>query len=509
MFLTATLNLNPSAPTEYAVGDTAESELLEHETFSAGQILQQLVLSFRDIGITDASVLSHDGNTVFHDEAGNADDLTEAMKSYARLTTSDQRDSFETLRLVLEHEGTLLKVVLDARVDRVHEVDVHPIEIRLAGFLRAFSTENDFSDELQQVFDAVFESQAGYDDVCDAAREEFTELLERLEAAAQKRMKPDAVECDVEQCIILATEDAVTSSSNWSQLFDHSCIRIDDVRYCYMWHQRCATSNIELSRCKVIGTDGTIRRAVRGKTVRTTDHATSPLAETGDRGGGCCNKETPNPLRDVAAPDIQASGVLGIFGPSKREVWKALADTIGAEYPENDWMSDLIIYRWNGHEIQLHTKRGGLGSSLVEDVVDEGIDWLLGFDDNYRNQSDWTTMTTDADPHGCVALRLWRTNLVGKISSAFGTQDIQTGDPSFDEAFKIRGNDEKAIREFLSDDRLRALIALQPDIMLSIGKDISFQCAGVLKDPYRLVRLFELFVELLIKFEQRGRESKR
>ena len=63
MFLTATLSLNPSAATEYVASDYEDEkpELLEHETFSTSSILQQLVLTMRDVGIKDAMVLSHDG----------------------------------------------------------------------------------------------------------------------------------------------------------------------------------------------------------------------------------------------------------------------------------------------------------------------------------------------------------------------------------------------------------------------------------------------------------------
>jgi hypothetical protein len=58
MFLTATLSLNPSAPTEDVASDNevGKSKLMEHETFSMSSILQQFVLTMRDVGITDSTV---------------------------------------------------------------------------------------------------------------------------------------------------------------------------------------------------------------------------------------------------------------------------------------------------------------------------------------------------------------------------------------------------------------------------------------------------------------------
>jgi len=94
-------------------------------------------------------------------------------------------------------------------------------------------------------------------------------------------------------------------------------------------------------------------------------------------------------------------------------------------------------------------------------------------------------------------------------------QDIEIGDPFFDDKFIIKGNDEREIASFLNDEELKRLIDAQKDISFQIKDDdgwfssvvgatypegvdeLYFQRVGVLKDPEVLKGLFDLFIYTL------------
>jgi hypothetical protein len=90
-------------------------------------------------------------------------------------------------------------------------------------------------------------------------------------------------------------------------------------------------------------------------------------------------------------------------------------------------------------------------------------------------------------------------------------QDIQVGDPEFDEAFIIQGNDEAKVRALSASPPIRHLIQAQPQIWLAVKDsegwfgprfpedvdELQFQVVGVIVDVERLKALFDLFAAVL------------
>jgi hypothetical protein len=496
MFLTATLSLNPSAATEYVASDDEDEkpELLEHETFSTSSILQQLVLTMRDVGIKDAMVLSHDGVELFRDDNGDSDDLTSALKAFARNTPDAAKQHFSTLRLVLEHQGDLLKIVVDVRVERAHEIDHPPIQIGLAGFLRIFRSEGDIAVERQGAFDAIFRDQSGYEEVCDAARDEFDEFIRKLDGACQQRIEIDDVETD--SCLrIISSEDSTDdAATHWAQLFDHSCIEKNDVMYCYRWHQKCCDGDVELSHCELIDASGAVRKRYHKKKNRV---EIDRDLKNGD--ATCDSHGTPeggwrvhddsligsrpsheNPLRGLIIPEDRIPpGLIPFLGPSKRQVWRAVANEIHASFVDGAFiLQDAIVYRW------------------------ETVPIRLAVSTNYNGENTQYTTRMIAQTSCREKFSIYRTGIMSFVGRALGLQDIETGNQYFDQSFVIKGDDPEFIRKFFADPYLRDLIAGQPDFDLSVSGSMRFTCNGVLKDPDRIVRLFELFIELLQRLEE-------
>ena len=144
MFMIGTLNVDPPQPTDYVRGEGQSGDVVEVETFSTSQILQQLVFTLRRCDITNCVRLICDGETLFEDLQGQGDDLTTAIRSLAG-ADEDTRRTFEQVRLVLEHRGDLLRVIIDVEVTRVHDVDVCPVVVNLAGFLHGLRADGDWT----------------------------------------------------------------------------------------------------------------------------------------------------------------------------------------------------------------------------------------------------------------------------------------------------------------------------------------------------------------------------
>ena len=113
MFLTATLTLNPSSPTDRVASadEGGKPDLPEVDVLSTSGVLQQLVLTMRDAGLTNASLLSHDGEVLFEDWTGTEDDLTDAIREFGKKSSIEARQKFRSLRLVLDHQGPVLVCV--------------------------------------------------------------------------------------------------------------------------------------------------------------------------------------------------------------------------------------------------------------------------------------------------------------------------------------------------------------------------------------------------------------
>jgi hypothetical protein len=181
---------------------------------------------------------------------------------------------------------------------------------------------------------------------------------------------------------------------------------------------------------------------------------------------------------------------MGWFGPGKDEVWKELADTIGAEFVGGGF--------WKGTKVQAHVGP-----------------WTLTLDTYVESCGDsFATITRMRAPYvnaDGFRFTVYRRGLFSGIGKLLGVQNIEVGDPEFDEALVVQGNDEARVQTLLADPKLRALIQAQPMIKLSVKDsegwfgpkfpedvdELHFQVVGVIKDLELLKGLFDLFAAVL------------
>jgi hypothetical protein len=185
------------------------------------------------------------------------------------------------------------------------------------------------------------------------------------------------------------------------------------------------------------------------------------------------------------------------FGPSKDEVWRQLSQEIGAEFVEGGF--------WKGNKVQVHVQP-----------------WTITLDtytvNTQHSHVTYTRMRAPyVNPEG-FRFSIYRKGVFSDLGKLLGMQDIEVGEPGFDEAFIIKGNDEARVQTLFADARLRELVQGQPTIRLDVKDsegwfgpkfpenvdELHFQVVGVIKDADRLRALFDLFAAVLDQLSRIG-----
>jgi len=178
------------------------------------------------------------------------------------------------------------------------------------------------------------------------------------------------------------------------------------------------------------------------------------------------------------------------FSANKDEVWRQLCQEIGAEFVEGGL--------WKGNKVQVHVKP-----------------WTITLDtytvNTQHSHITYTRMRAPyVNPEG-FRFTIYRKGFFSELGKLLGMQDIAVGDPEFDEAFIIKGNNEARVQNLFADARLRELVQGQPTIRLDVKDsegwfgpkfpenvdELHFQVIGVIKDVDRLKSLFDLFAAVL------------
>jgi hypothetical protein len=181
---------------------------------------------------------------------------------------------------------------------------------------------------------------------------------------------------------------------------------------------------------------------------------------------------------------------MGWFGPSKEDVWRLLSKEIGAEFVEGGL--------WKQNKVQLHVKP-----------------WTIFLDtysiNTQHSHVTYTRMRAPyVNPEG-FRFTIYRKSVFSDLGKLLGMQDITVGDPEFDEAFIIKGNNENRVQVLFADAAIRQMIQNQPKIRLEVKDsegwfvpkfpenvdELCFQVEGVIKDVVRLKALFDLFAAVL------------
>jgi hypothetical protein len=194
---------------------------------------------------------------------------------------------------------------------------------------------------------------------------------------------------------------------------------------------------------------------------------------------------------------------MGWFGPSKDEVWRQLSQEIGAEFVAGGF--------WKGeNKVQAHVGP-----------------WTITLDTyTVHTQHSHVTYTRMRAPYvnpERFRFTIYRKGFLSDLGKLLGMQDIEVGDPDFDEAFIIKGTDEFKVRDLFANPKIRQMIQAQPKFRLDVKDsegwfgpkfpadvdELHFQVVGVIKDLERLKALFDLFAAVLDELCRIGSAYKR
>src|SRR5262245_42393798 len=178
------------------------------------------------------------------------------------------------------------------------------------------------------------------------------------------------------------------------------------------------------------------------------------------------------------------------FGPSRQEIWRQLAEAIGARYVEGGtFKSDKVQAEHGQWTVTLDVFVVSTGTSAIPFT---------------RIRAPYV------NPDG-FRFTIYRRGVFSDVAKWFGMQDIEIGHPAFDRDFILKATDESKLKRLLAGPKLRQLIESQSNVKLTVKDDegwfgpkfpegvdeLLFTVPGVIKDVERLAGLFDLFAEVL------------
>ena len=179
-----------------------------------------------------------------------------------------------------------------------------------------------------------------------------------------------------------------------------------------------------------------------------------------------------------------------IFGPSKNEIWRQLSDQIGGDFVQSGFFKTS--------KVEVHHKQW----TITLDAYTES---------SGESSQTYTRMRAPYVNKDGFRFTIYRKGFFSELGKLLGMQDIEIGEPAFDDDFIIKGNAETQVQELLSNPRIRSLIEQQPKVYLTVRDDegwfktrfpegvdeLYFRVPGVVKDIDRLKALYDLFAEVL------------
>ena len=195
-----------------------------------------------------------------------------------------------------------------------------------------------------------------------------------------------------------------------------------------------------------------------------------------------------------AHKEIVKTWRMKLFGPSRRDVWNALAAEIGARMEKGDWAkSDRVL-------------------------LEVSPCWHMVLDLEQQGKVTYTRMRAPFVNVDGLRFRVYRKSIFSNLAKKLGMQDIEVGDPFFDDKFIVKSNQPERVRQLLRNKRVRRLIEKQPKVYLHVLDDegwfgakfpdgvdeLRFSVPGVITDIKVLKALFLLFVETLEQLHRMG-----
>ena len=275
----------------------------EQQTFTAITILQQLNRALRDAGVTNIVRLSKDQIDFYFDEEGKKNDLKAAVETFQYEVDHIEAEVFEDLKLVVEHETELLKLLIEIDVRRRHKVGAAPVTMVINGCMNDFRAKSGESVEsFRSRIDGCFSDQESYDATLAKHRTAFDAFTNSLEQSLRKFIRVDELNIKKQNHmirprkkvksrsdVIVNTPSHRTAGPVYSRYHGWD----DAFFYAWLWSDLCYGHNVHTSNFMLVNDTG------------------ETILDVGEEGFDAGEVETLNPDADFEVPDgddIEAVG---------------------------------------------------------------------------------------------------------------------------------------------------------------------------------------------------------
>ena len=189
-----------------------------------------------------------------------------------------------------------------------------------------------------------------------------------------------------------------------------------------------------------------------------------------------------------------------LFEPSQAELWQKLGQGLRALFPAESLSIEGDT--WSMGKIQVHYQNW----TVTLDFYGPGYSSTTG-----SHQTQYTRLRAPYVNRDQFRFKIYRGDILSDLGKHLGLQDIEIGEPEFDAAFILQGNDPAKVKALLTPASLRAAIQAQSEFHLEVRDDegwfgaefpegvdeLVFQVPGMITEVERLKSLYLLFAEVL------------
>jgi hypothetical protein len=247
-------------------GRTSDKE--EQETFTAISIMQHINMGLRSMNIKNVIRLSVNEYDFYLDESGKDDDMKQAMLEFETKIDPLESETFEKIFLVVEHERTNMKYLVEIEIDRCHKVGRYPIIIKINGLISDLQLKpGETKEDLEKRMSGIFESQQTYHQFIKSKEALFNQFTDELAQAIKKYIKVDDVIKETTNKMIRPKEKVEKPEqirpNRQSEPMYYGYYGIGDyLFYSMLWSTMCYNHNIYVNDFHMVDENGSEVMAV-------------------------------------------------------------------------------------------------------------------------------------------------------------------------------------------------------------------------------------------------------
>ena len=230
------------------------NQKIEHQTYCAVSILQQINMVMRATGVKDPVRLEVD-DTVFWDKNGFNEDFG-VIELHGVNSRLKRIEMMKSLVLFLEHEDATFKFLVSVRVHCMAEAGFFPIEIEVNGLIKQLRAKER---EYPQ-FGDFFASQEDYEKGKQELEGKFKVFMETLQVFLELQLNVNEIKVRLTTGLLRPSAkfqiSEVEKRKYIAPIFSDFPEKIEYTRYLFFWSELCHKLNIYLKCVSLMNLSG-------------------------------------------------------------------------------------------------------------------------------------------------------------------------------------------------------------------------------------------------------------